>query len=79
MSESRFYKMVGEVLGYETVSVARIQRVFAIGYARASSVVDELDGKGLLIDFENSKKYDESKKDEIKKVFFDNLSFLIKK
>ena len=40
MSGLKFNKMVRSVVEWETVSIARIQRTFSIGYARAASVVD---------------------------------------
>ena len=79
MSGLKFNKMVRSVVEWETVSIARIQRTFSIGYARAASVVDVLESKGLIECLEDArKKYNLNKIDEIKQVFSEELSFLLK-
>ena len=77
MSESRLLKKIKEVIKFETVSIAKIQRTFAIGYAKASGIVDEIENSGLLIEMGKSmRKYDLEQKEKIIEIFAKNLSFL---
>lgn len=54
----RIFENAIKILGeYDTISVSTIQRRFAIGYTRASEIVDRLEQEGHILRIAGTPKY----------------------